>query len=328
MVLPRAIKIVLGRNVVTTREPQIAPATACRQCKHELLDKGKFCDSCGTATNALVSDWETLQHYCGRCGGVLRGSKKYCSYCGDPSLHSGKKKVQHDHWIFQAAEDPKIQIAVVLTLVLLASLPIFLPVRYGLTLTPPFFLVFEDEPVQVAARPTAPLATAAWSARSVLAAEDLTGENAVASIAGVARDASGGYYLADATGHAIYRIAPGGVRELVAGGGQPGFSGDGGAAIEATLNGPRGLAADSQGNLYVADTGNGRIRVIDANGVIRTIAGCGLDCGTPAAVQAAALSVGMRPVELSFAGSNLVVIDQNGTESNNKPTVWVLQPEL
>jgi RNA polymerase subunit RPABC4/transcription elongation factor Spt4 len=313
---------------VTTQDPQATATKACRKCKHDLIDKGKFCDNCGTATNALVSDWETLQHYCGRCGGVLRGVKKFCSYCGDASPHSDKKKVKHDHWIFQAAEDPKIQIGMVLTLVLLAALPLLLPVRYGLTSMPPFFLIYQGETTPVAVRPTAPLATASWSARSLLAAEDLAGENAVTSVAGVARDASGAYFLADTTRHVIIRISREGVRELIAGGGAPGFSGDGGAAIDATLNGPRGLAADAQGNLYVADTGNGRIRAIDSDGVIRTIAGCGLDCGDQNTVQAAALSVAMRPAELTFVGSNLLVTEQAGADSNAEPGVWVLQPEL
>jgi RNA polymerase subunit RPABC4/transcription elongation factor Spt4 len=313
---------------VTTREQQLTPATACRQCKRELVDKGKFCDSCGVATTTLVSDWETLQHYCGRCGSVLRGSKKYCSYCGDASPHSGQKKVQHDHWIFQAAEDPKIQIGSVLLLVLLASLPIFLPVRYGLTLTPPFFLIYDDGTPQVAERSKTPLATATWSARSLVTAEDLVGENAIASVTGVARDVSGAYFLADASRHAIFRISREGVRERIAGGGEPGFSGDGGAAINAALNAPRGLAADSDGNLYIADSGNGRIRVIDPNGIIRTIAGCGRDCGTRNAVQAAALSIRMRPAELTFVGSNLLVIEQAGEDSPTEPAVWVLQPEL
>jgi DNA-binding beta-propeller fold protein YncE len=212
--------------------------------------------------------------------------------------------------------------------VLLASLPVFLPVRYGLTLTPPFFLVYDDGTPQIAERSTAPLATATWSARSLITAEELVGENAIASVSGVARNASGTYFLADTTRHAIFRISREGVRELIAGGGEPGFSGDGGAAIEATLNAPHGLAADAEGNLYVADTGNGRIRVIDAAGIIRTIAGCGLDCGSRNTVQSAALSVGMRPADLTFVGSNLLVTEQVSADPNAEPAVWVLQPEL
>lgn len=57
--------------------------------------------------------------------------------------------------------------------------------------------------------------------------------------------------------------------------GEPGFSGDGGKATDAKLAGPLGLAIDAQGNVYVADAENGRVRRIDANGVITTYAGGG-----------------------------------------------------
>jgi hypothetical protein len=55
-----------------------------------------------------------------------------------------------------------------------------------------------------------------------------------------------------------------------------GFSGDGGPATSATLNGPFGMAFDSSGNLYVADSGNGRIREITPGNVISTVAGNGI----------------------------------------------------
>jgi hypothetical protein len=62
----------------------------------------------------------------------------------------------------------------------------------------------------------------------------------------------------------------------VAGTGQAGYSGDGGPANEAQLSAPQGLAAGGDGHLYIADTGNQRIRRIDlATGRIRTVAGDG-----------------------------------------------------
>jgi hypothetical protein len=61
---------------------------------------------------------------------------------------------------------------------------------------------------------------------------------------------------------------------VIAGTGRCGFSGDGGPAVEATLEDPNGLAFDSAGNLYFA-TGN-RIRRIDRNGIITTVAGTGV----------------------------------------------------
>lgn len=62
----------------------------------------------------------------------------------------------------------------------------------------------------------------------------------------------------------------------VAGNGTSGFSGDGGPATQAALNNPRGIAYDQQGNLYIADTGNNRIRMVNPQGVITTVAGTGV----------------------------------------------------
>ena len=54
-----------------------------------------------------------------------------------------------------------------------------------------------------------------------------------------------------------------------------GFGGDGGPATEAKLNAPAGLAFDAAGNLYIADQGNDRVRRVDTEGVITTVAGGG-----------------------------------------------------
>ena len=93
--------------------------------------------------------------------------------------------------------------------------------------------------------------------------------------AGVALDPSGTVYVADTNLHSIERIDPQGQVTVLAGTGTPGFGGDGGLAASAQLNSPSGLAVDSQGNVYIADTGNSRIRVIGSDGVMRTIAGNG-----------------------------------------------------
>src|SRR3954452_19775716 len=63
--------------------------------------------------------------------------------------------------------------------------------------------------------------------------------------------------------------------ETVAGSGAAGFAGDSGPAFRAELNNPAGGALDSQGRLYVADRDNNRVRRVDADGTIRTIAGTG-----------------------------------------------------
>ena len=92
---------------------------------------------------------------------------------------------------------------------------------------------------------------------------------------GLAADGSGNLYVADIFNHVIRRIDPEGVITTMAGTGEPGFGGDGGPATEAELNHPRGVAVDGAGNVYVTDIGNNRIRRIDLEGVITTIAGTG-----------------------------------------------------
>ncbi|MGH9664944.1 MAG: hypothetical protein ACRD9L_11020, partial [Bryobacteraceae bacterium] len=97
----------------------------------------------------------------------------------------------------------------------------------------------------------------------------------------VAADTPGNLYIAD--GNRVRKVA-GGVISTVAGTGAAGFSGDGGAAASATLNGPQGIAVDNAGDLFIADTRNNRIRAV-VGGTISTIAGggsTGLGDGGPA----------------------------------------------
>jgi streptogramin lyase len=68
-----------------------------------------------------------------------------------------------------------------------------------------------------------------------------------------------------------------GTLHRVAGRGDAGYAGDGGPALEARFNGPKGLAVDADGNIFVADTENHAIRRIDGRtGVITMLAGGGL----------------------------------------------------
>jgi sugar lactone lactonase YvrE len=94
---------------------------------------------------------------------------------------------------------------------------------------------------------------------------------------GVALDAAGNLYLTDALRHRVRRVnSRTGVITTVAGTGQEGYGGDGGPATQARLSEPWGIAVDEMGNVYVADSGNNRIRRIDGStGRITTVAGTG-----------------------------------------------------
>jgi uncharacterized protein (TIGR03437 family) len=91
----------------------------------------------------------------------------------------------------------------------------------------------------------------------------------------IAAGKSGDLFVADTRNHRIRRIGPGGVVGTIAGTGGAGPLGDGGPALSASLNGPKGVVLDSQGRLYVADSGNGRVRRVNTNGAIQTVAGGG-----------------------------------------------------
>jgi uncharacterized protein (TIGR03437 family) len=84
----------------------------------------------------------------------------------------------------------------------------------------------------------------------------------IGGAAGVALDSGGNLYISDYGFHHIRKVSPGGIITTYAGAAGGGYSGDGGPALNALLNGPRGLAIDSADNLYVADGNNRRIRKI------------------------------------------------------------------
>lgn len=91
----------------------------------------------------------------------------------------------------------------------------------------------------------------------------------------MAQGLDGSLYVCDTDNHCIRRIDGNGAIETVCGDGTPGYSGDGGPASAAQLDGPYGLALGPDGSLYVADTENNVIRRVDAGGVITTIVGTG-----------------------------------------------------
>ena len=126
----------------------------------------------------------------------------------------------------------------------------------------------------------------------------------------VAVDQEGNLYIADTMNHRVRMVeAATGVISTLAGTGQAGFSGDGEAAHEATLNEPAALILDESHQLYIADQSNHRIRVVDLNtGLIQTIAGTGAAMydgdGKPAANAALA-----GPSGLALADDRLYIAD-------------------
>jgi sugar lactone lactonase YvrE len=95
----------------------------------------------------------------------------------------------------------------------------------------------------------------------------------------IALDRSGDLYIADEQNSVVRKVSADGVISTVAGTGAPNYSGDQSAAIRAQLNFPSGIAVDLVGNLYIADSGNSRLREVSASGTITTVAGNGGDTG-------------------------------------------------
>jgi sugar lactone lactonase YvrE len=123
----------------------------------------------------------------------------------------------------------------------------------------------------------------------------------------VVLDSSGNMYVSDSQANRVRKISPSGTITTVAGY-SLGYAGDGGPATSALLNSPSQLALDSVGNLYIADAGNGRIRKVDVNGNISTVAGGGSnDPGEGGPATAAVLRYpGGVAVD---AGGNLYIAD-------------------
>jgi hypothetical protein len=89
-------------------------------------------------------------------------------------------------------------------------------------------------------------------------------------------DTNGNLFFVDGQNSVVRKIDTNGIISTIAGNGTPGYSGDGGLATEAQLYVPYGIVFDSNNNLYISEIGNNVIRKIDANGIISTIAGNGI----------------------------------------------------
>lgn len=93
--------------------------------------------------------------------------------------------------------------------------------------------------------------------------------------ADLAVDASGSLYIADANNNRIRKIGTNGLISTFAGNGSYRFSGDGNPAATAQLNGPKSVAVDTSGNVFISDFGNNRVRKVGTAGIMTTVAGNG-----------------------------------------------------
>ena len=129
--------------------------------------------------------------------------------------------------------------------------------------------------------------------------------------AGVALDAAGDLFIADQDNNRIRELNHAtGVMTTIAGNGTSGYSGDGGQASAAELSGPKGVAVDTAGDLFIADSGNSVIREVNhSTGVTTTVAGNGTSGGSSGQATAAQLS---DPYGVAVDGSgNLFIADTN-----------------
>ncbi|MBI3476195.1 MAG: choice-of-anchor D domain-containing protein [Acidobacteria bacterium] len=124
-----------------------------------------------------------------------------------------------------------------------------------------------------------------------------------AGVAGLTVDSQGNLYFAEVTNSDVRKVATNGIITTVAGNQQFGYSGDGGPAGSAKLNGPSDVRVDAGGNLYVSDSSNNTVRKVNAAGTISTIAGDG---------NYGYAGDGALASAMQFAGLTAMVLDSSG----------------
>ena len=136
-------------------------------------------------------------------------------------------------------------------------------------------------------------------------------------------DAAGNMYIADTRNHAVRMVDGAGIIHRFAGAapvggvGQAGFSGDGALAIDAKLNEPRDVAADADGNILIADTGNNVIRMVKPDGTITTLV------GVQRPVNSIPLVGNQVLAEDGFAARDVHITGPAGVEVDSQGRVWI-----
>jgi sugar lactone lactonase YvrE len=139
-----------------------------------------------------------------------------------------------------------------------------------------------------------------------------------ASPSGIAVDGAGNLYVADTGNNTIRKVTPAGVVTTLAG--VPGSAGSAdGAGAQTRFRGPAGIAADSAGNVYVADSGNNTIRKISPDGMVNTLAGTAGLRGSYDGTGAAAIFNGPTGMAVDSAGNVYVADTFNDTVREISP---------
>lgn len=248
-----------NRNVTRVWATSSEVVMACLSCNNPIESADKFCNGCGRAVAVIDRRGKAKNFLCLRCGTTLKGKKTFCIACGTRTKRTDPEDTLLKR-VMRVAASPRIQATVGATLIILVISPLV-------------YRWFVE-----GWRPKVPVDTVVSSVymiHTVAGPGDVVNGSGLKRLNGVAVDPDGDLFFVDTTGNRILRLdANGEVRSSV-GTGEDGFDGDGGPDYAARLSGPTGIAFDTWGNLYIADSGNHRIRRVDLDGKIKTIAGSG-----------------------------------------------------
>lgn len=150
-------------------------------------------------------------------------------------------------------------------------------------------------------------------------------EASISLVDGVAVAPNGDIYISQREHNIVTRVDSKGMIHKVAGTGKSGFSGDGGPAAQALLKLPAGLHFDKQGNLYIADRENHRVRKVDTQGVITTVAGNGTAGFSGDGGPATQASLNLPAGVVTDSKGNLYISDRSNNRVRRVDTKGIIQ---